>query len=140
MGEFIRIKTVAGVLRTIDKCGGLDEYLLGEKAQRIKELGMAGWRLRWRIMQTSTVQERFAKQRQLLGLDPMPGTELSLAEQEDVASSIAEIDAELRKETDIEIGEGEGEMRDENLAEDLEDGFMEEQPGESPAKDKKIVL
>ena len=40
------------MLRTIDKCGGLDGYLLGNKAQRIKELGVKGWELRWRVMQS----------------------------------------------------------------------------------------
>ena len=55
-------------LRTIDKVGGLDEYLLGEKPARIKELGMGGWLLRWRIMQTDAIKERFAKQRKALGL------------------------------------------------------------------------
>lgn len=56
------------MLRTIDKVGGLDEYLLGEKPARIKELGMGGWLLRWRIMQTDTVKKRFAEQRKALGL------------------------------------------------------------------------
>ncbi len=40
----------ARVLRTMDKVGGLDEYLMGEKPARIKELGVEGWRLRWMVM------------------------------------------------------------------------------------------
>ena len=64
----IRMRVSTRVLRTIDKVGGLDEYLLGEKTGRIKELGVVGWALRWRIMQTPVVQERFREQRRQLGL------------------------------------------------------------------------
>ncbi|KAK8165458.1 hypothetical protein BKA80DRAFT_271422 [Phyllosticta citrichinensis] len=70
LGRLIKVKVSRRVLRTIRKVGGLDEYLLGEKAERIKELGMGGWALRWRIMQTDAVKKRFEKQRKLLGLPP----------------------------------------------------------------------
>jgi len=56
------------VLRTIDKVGGLDEYLLGEKSARIRELGMGGWKLRCMVMGTPQVQKRLNKQRVTLGL------------------------------------------------------------------------
>ena len=62
------MKVQCRVLRTIDKVGGLDEYLLGEKAGRIKELGMEGWKLRWRVMQTWVVKQRFKEERRKLGL------------------------------------------------------------------------
>lgn len=134
LNQFIRIRITAKVLRTVDKCGGLDEYLLGEKAQRIKELGMGGWKLRWRIMQTEKVKERFRRQREFLGLDPLPDTTLALANEEDVARTIEAYDAELQKGADIEIGdEADGEIIDEEA---VESGFMEEQP----PKDQKIVL
>lgn len=55
-------------MRTIDKVGGLDEYLLGGKKARLKELGMGGWALRWRIWQTDMVTERFRKERESLGV------------------------------------------------------------------------
>ncbi|GAB7349105.1 hypothetical protein MBLNU459_g8055t1 [Dothideomycetes sp. NU459] len=64
----IRVRVTTRVLRTIDKVGGLDEYLLGEKSARIKQLGMEGWRLRCMVMATKTVQERFNAQRRALGL------------------------------------------------------------------------
>jgi large subunit ribosomal protein L28 len=132
--QHIRIRITTKVLRTVDKCGGLDEYLLGEKAQRIKELGMGGWKLRWRIMQTERVKERFRRQRELLGLDPLPENVLSLVSEEDVARTIEEYDAELQKGADIEIGdEVEGELIDEEV---VEGGFMEEEP----PKDQKVVL
>ena len=43
----MQVKVQARVLRTIDKVGGLDEYLLGNKPARIKELGVEGCRYRW---------------------------------------------------------------------------------------------
>lgn len=56
------------MLRTIDKLGGLDEYLLGEKEARIKQLGQSGWWLRWAILQTPQLKARFAAERAALGL------------------------------------------------------------------------
>ncbi|POS69754.1 54S ribosomal protein L24 [Diaporthe helianthi] len=67
---FVQTKVTTSVLRTIDKAGGLDNYLLGDKTQRIKELGPWGWKLRWRIMQSETVEQRFAAERMALGLPP----------------------------------------------------------------------
>lgn len=56
------------MLRTIDKVGGLDEYLLGDRPGRIKELGPAGWALRWRLLGTENVRERYRAERRRLGL------------------------------------------------------------------------
>jgi ribosomal protein L28 len=64
----VKVKMTARVMRTIDKVGGLDNYLLGDKPQRLRELGPKGWTLRWKLMQTPDVQARFAKQREELGL------------------------------------------------------------------------
>ncbi|EKG11156.1 Ribosomal protein L28 [Macrophomina phaseolina MS6] len=99
----VRVRVSTRVLRTIDKVGGLDEYLLGEKSARIKELGMGGWLLRWRIMQTDVVRKRFAKQREELGLPPetlfeeaaargMDGEVVSEAE---LAEQVRSFDAQL---------------------------------------------
>ncbi|KAK3938855.1 ribosomal L28 family-domain-containing protein [Diplogelasinospora grovesii] len=68
LGVFVRTRVTTRVLRTIDKVGGLDAYLLGDKPARVRELGPWGWRLRWRIMQTPAVRDMFAKQRAALGL------------------------------------------------------------------------
>ncbi|MCJ1389611.1 39S ribosomal protein L24, mitochondrial [Xylographa bjoerkii] len=68
LDRFVRVKVQARVMRTIDKVGGLDEYLLGEKAGRVRELGMGGWALRWRLMRTEKVRERFRVQRVAMGL------------------------------------------------------------------------
>lgn len=56
--KFVRVKVQARVLRTIDKVGGLDEYLLGDKPARVKELGMEGWALRWKVMQSRSYREK----------------------------------------------------------------------------------
>lgn len=111
------------MLRTIDKCGGLDEYLLGEKAGRIKELGMGGWKLRWRIMQTESVKERFRKQREALGLPPKEdvaiGSDGMVVTKEMVAEEIQKYDDELAKEADVEIGdEVEGSVEGGNFMEE----------------------
>lgn len=131
MQKFLRVRVTARVLRTIDKCGGLDEYLLGEKAGRIKELGMGGWKLRWRIMQTGSVKERFRRQREALGLppkeDPVVG---EVVTKEMVDEEIKRYDEEFMKETGVvDIGEeGEGGVK--------EGEFMEEKP----AMPAKVVL
>lgn len=70
LGAFVRTRVTARVLATIDRLGGVDEYLLGPKAKRVKELGPAGWALRWKIMQTDAVRARFAVERAALGLPP----------------------------------------------------------------------
>lgn len=119
--KFVKTRVTARVLRTIDKVGGLDEYLLGEKAQRIKELGMGGWKLRWRVMQTPMVKRRFAAQRDALGLPPREEVSLGAdglpASKEAVADAVEKYDIALENE-EIDLGE------DEAPAE----GFMAEQP------------
>ena len=85
MGKFVRVKVQARVLRTIDKVGGLDEYLLGDKAARVKELGMEGWGLRWKLMQTKSVQERFRQEKIAMGME-VP-TEEELREEEEARAA-----------------------------------------------------
>lgn len=109
---FVQTRVTTRVLRTIDKCGGLDEYLLGYKAQRIKDLGPWGWKLRWRIMQSDVVRERFAAERERLGLrqKTRPETDLEMADR-----ILKEIEAtgerytrqQVLIETDRMIGSGE---------------------------------
>lgn len=68
LNQFIKLKVTTRVLRTIDKLGGLDEYLLGEKSARIKELGLRGWVLRSQVMQTPWYKARRTKEAKKLGL------------------------------------------------------------------------
>ena len=118
----MRVRITTRVLRTVDKAGGLDEYLLGEKAGRIKELGMGGWKLRWRIMQTEKVKERFRVQREQLGLPPVEEVLVSsngnLATSKDVEEEMRLFDEGLEKGADLGIGEE---------SEVMEDGFMQEE-------------
>jgi large subunit ribosomal protein L28 len=131
LNMFVRVRITTRVLRTVDKVGGLDEYLLGEKAGRIKELGMGGWKLRWRIMQTEKVKERFRLQRERLGLPPVEDVLVSsngnLATSEEVEEEVRQFDEGLEKGADMGIGE---ELEEEAVGENF---MQEEQPG---GKDK----
>lgn len=68
------LKVTRRALRTIEKSKGLDNYLLSDKPARIKELGLTGWELRWKVMQTPSIQEKFRQQRKALGLPEAPPT------------------------------------------------------------------
>lgn len=50
MNRWVRLRVTTRVLKTIDKVGGLDSYVLGGGATRVKELGPEGWKLRWVVM------------------------------------------------------------------------------------------
>jgi len=124
------------VLRTIDKLGGLDEYLLGEKETRIRELGESGWWLRWAIMQTAGVKKQFAAEREALGL-PALSEELAVEEEDlDAALDASVSDAEVAEiaaaqDADIEADPAsETGHVDEVLAED--DAFQVEQDASLP--------
>ncbi|KAI9681354.1 MAG: 39S ribosomal protein L24, mitochondrial [Caeruleum heppii] len=130
LGRKIRVKLSARVLRTTDKVGGLDEYLLGEKPARIKELGMGGWLLRWRIMQTPSVRARFAEQRVKLGLPPKGPTDMEGKEVEEatVQAQIAEYDQGLDESERI------------GAEEDAEEALRDPLRGEDPVRDTRQVL
>ena len=72
----IKVRVSTRVLRTIDKVGGLDEYLLGDKTSRIRDLGMEGWKLRCMVMAQPEVQERMNRQRAIFGLPQVDYAEL----------------------------------------------------------------
>ncbi|KAI1861854.1 hypothetical protein JX265_009357 [Neoarthrinium moseri] len=110
LGMFIRTRLTAHVLKTIDRLGGIDAYLLGTKARRIKELGPAGWRLRWKVMQSPAVQERWAREREALGLPPKDSSaaaleEIAALEGAPSAEDMREIDAMLERGDEFVIGE-----------------------------------
>ena len=69
IGATVKTRVSTRVVKTIRKEGGLEEYLLKSKPARIKDLGPGGWKLRWLLMQTRAVQERFNEEREKLGLD-----------------------------------------------------------------------
>ncbi|GAM84479.1 hypothetical protein ANO11243_024750 [Dothideomycetidae sp. 11243] len=66
LGSFVRVKLTTRVLRTIDKAGGIDAYLLGTKPTRLKELGMEGWRLRCRLLASSGYKALSRQEREAL--------------------------------------------------------------------------
>ncbi|KAA8648757.1 hypothetical protein EYZ11_006126 [Aspergillus tanneri] len=95
LGEDLYIKVTRKALRTIQKSGGLDKYLLDDRPGRIKELGVFGWELRWRVMQTPKIQEQFRQERKKLGLPEPPSFEEWLALKQ------AEVNASEQDETNI---------------------------------------
>lgn len=52
------MRVVTSVLRTIDKDGGLDAYLLGSGKTRMKELGPRGWEIRAVLIRRTKKLER----------------------------------------------------------------------------------
>lgn len=72
IGANIKTRLSMRVYKTIKREGGLENYLLKSKPARIKELGPGGWNLRWLLMQTTAVQERFNVERVALGLETRP--------------------------------------------------------------------
>lgn len=83
LNRWLNLKVTHACMRTINKCGGLDEYLLGDKPARIKELGLLGWKLRWMILQRPSMKERLAEERRKFGLKEAPATfEEALADDE----------------------------------------------------------
>lgn len=68
LGAWVQTRLTTRVMRTIKKEGGLDEYLVAHGRKRVEELGPAGWRLRWLVMQTDSMQARFRAERERLGV------------------------------------------------------------------------
>ncbi|KAK7752946.1 hypothetical protein SLS62_005105 [Diatrype stigma] len=122
--HFIRTRLTASVLRTIDRLGGIDEYLLGSKQKRVRELGPAGWALRWKIIQTPAIQARFAREREALGLPPKTAETVSAEAEAGVADLV------------LEGGEGEGGGQNKKASaqalHDVVDGML--------ARDEEFVL
>ncbi|OAA56142.1 50S ribosomal protein l24 [Niveomyces insectorum RCEF 264] len=127
LGVSIRTRISARVLRTVDKAGGLDEYLLGSKPARISELGPWGWRLRWRIMQTQRVQERFRREREALGL---PARDVAI-ESFDEEGACPKAGATSEGDSVVDYVEETQNMIDGDAVFDLapEEGFMREETG-----------
>jgi large subunit ribosomal protein L28 len=142
LNGFIRTRMTASVLHTIDRLGGIDEYLLGNKAKRIKELGPAGWRLRWKIMQTDAVKARFAKERAILGLPPKAEKGIDadttfpaelVAEGLNSKAVLDEVDAMLERGDEFVLGDPNGEAED--VVEDVQvgdEGRHTPQQGQKP--------
>ncbi|KAI7505236.1 hypothetical protein KC347_g8043 [Hortaea werneckii] len=107
LNRSVQVRVTARVLRTIDKLGGLDEYLLGEKEGRIRALGESGWWLRWAIMQTPAIRSRFAAERRRLGIpeDFVQEEQAEVAEAQNVIEQTSDVDP---VEAGVELGEAVG--------------------------------
>lgn len=89
--EYLFIKVTRKALRTIEMEGGLDKYLLSDKPGRIKELGVFGWELRYKVMQSPAIQEKFRKARKRLGLpEPMPFEEWIKTKEDEIQAKVEE--------------------------------------------------
>lgn len=120
------------MIKSIDKAGGLDNYLLGGKAARVRELGMGGWRLRAIIMRTDMVKERFQREREALGL--LVGSE-GVGQGEGEGEGVEAVGTNETEEIDEDVEE-EG---DENEDEDDEfEGEDEELEDEDKGDDRKL--
>ncbi|KAK9454156.1 hypothetical protein V1511DRAFT_411663 [Dipodascopsis uninucleata] len=64
----ISIRVATGVLKTIRKEGGLDNYLTKDKPARIKELGPRGWRLRYEVLVRRRELERASIRKRILAI------------------------------------------------------------------------
>lgn len=76
--EFTLLATRSCV-RTIEKCGGLDQYLMGEKPARLKELGPFGWKLRWLVVNSLPMRVEFAAELQRLQIPRADSFEQAMA-------------------------------------------------------------
>lgn len=74
LNKNLTIRLQHRVWRTIRKCGGIEEYVMGDSPSRIRELGVYGWNLRWKVMNTPTWKRKFDAQRAALGLPAPPRT------------------------------------------------------------------
>ncbi|RMZ77565.1 hypothetical protein DV737_g4296, partial [Chaetothyriales sp. CBS 132003] len=68
LGRDLTLPVRARVMRTIRKVGGLDQYVLGNRPARIKELGLLGWKLRWLVLTSPKMKQAYAAERRKLGL------------------------------------------------------------------------
>ena len=100
LNTMVQIRVSKRVLRTIDKVGGLDQYLLGEKEARVRELGLRGWELRWALMQTEGVRKGFRKEGLELGLRAVE----KRVEKLEARRQLADLSSEEAVEEDVEDG------------------------------------
>lgn len=113
LNRTVQVRVSARVLRTIDKLGGLDEYLLGEKEARIKELGESGWWLRWAVMQTNAVRKRFQRERVALGLEKEDTIAEGFEMMEASADEVADMEAvQMGDDAFQVVADGEGNAKD----------------------------
>lgn len=119
LGKSLQLRVTPRVLRTIEKEGGLDRYLTSDKKGRIKDIGMEGWYLRWRLMQTDGWKEHVEQERVRLGLKE-PSKIKQGAEQEPQVGDVAWLKKEIEKYDRLLEAEGEVVLGDDSFEPDLQ--------------------
>ena len=97
--EYLFIKVTRSALRTIRKSGGLDKYLLDDRPGRVKELGIFGWELKWKVMQTPKIQKQFQEEQKKLGLPEPISFEEFVKQKEAEAKAKGEDNTDIKEET-----------------------------------------
>ena len=125
--RLIRVRVTPRVMKTIDKSGGLDEYLIKNKPARIKDLGMHGWALRWAVMNSEKMRGRMEIEPKLTFVKESIAKARRV--EEDVLSRTMIDPAELQEG---EEHEEDGQDYDESLEDRVrrrlgDDGFMGEE-------------
>jgi large subunit ribosomal protein L28 len=111
----IKLRITAKVLKTMDREGGLDRYLLRDNESRVKELGPLGWALRWTLMQKPEIRDEMRAKAAALGIDQATidaqwPTEQMLAEQKRSTRELVKASELIPEEyeegvEDVEVGE-----------------------------------
>ena len=136
LGRKIRVKLSTRVLRTIDKVGGLDEYVLGGKSARLRELGMYGWSLRWVVLQKMEEKGR---------LEGRPALRAELERDRAILEAARVAFEENQAQASEGEGEGEAEEQEQREVDEIEEEeeqgwteHMEEAP--SPVEEKPGLM
>jgi len=117
----VHLRITSKVLKTMDREGGLDEYLLKQSEMRIKELGPMGWALRWTLMQKPVVIRRMRAEALALGLS-QEQVDLQWPEPVAAADAATEDGTELAMEAAQAAAEQDLAEREARIAEDEAEG------------------
>jgi large subunit ribosomal protein L28 len=132
----IKLRITARVLKTMDREGGLDEYLLKDDEHRVKELGPLGWALRWTLMRQPVVIDRMRSHAAALGVDQAlidqqwPTPEMQ-AEQRKLASGYV-------KASDV-VGDVYDEPEDQDAYSDVYDEPLPTEPQQKQTRARTIA-
>jgi large subunit ribosomal protein L28 len=132
----IKLRITSKVLKTMDREGGLDEYLLKDNEHRLKELGPLGWALRWTILQKPDVIDRMRARAAELGLDQATidvqwPTRKMMAEQRITEHGLV-------RAADL-IGEEDGEIAEEGTADPDAEELEAVAPGEYTKQERRVM-
>ncbi|KAL2861419.1 ribosomal L28 family-domain-containing protein [Aspergillus pseudodeflectus] len=99
LDEHLYVKVTRKAIRTIQKAGSLDQYVLGDSPGRVKALGLYGWKLRYRVMQTERIQKKLNTERERLGLPERPSFNEWLQTNQAAIWKSAEKQSNIRQKT-----------------------------------------